>query len=157
MKKVTKLLAAVFTIAALIGTTAAATVAGVEVSTLKTSVTTTDGSDPALSIGGVTPFNLGGFDLGLELALGVNGDDVLTDLNVTYDLTEFGPTTVFATGGLGLNWIDTDSIGLDARAGVGVSYALEENKAIFATYTLGYDFDASDNDTQFRAGISFKF
>ena len=98
MKKVTKLLAAVFTIAALIGTTAAATVAGVEVSTLKTSVTTTDGSDPALSIGGVTPFNLGGFDLGLELALGVNGDDVLTDLNVTYDLTEFGPATVFATG-----------------------------------------------------------
>ena len=158
MKKVTTLLAALaLASVAFVGPAAAATVAGVNVSDLKTSIITTDGNDPALSIGGTTPISLAGVDLGLELALGVNGDDILSDINVSYNAFEFGAATVFVTGGVGLNWVDTSDLGFDVRVGPGISYALEENKAIFATYTFGYDFDLEDYDTQLRVGLSFKF
>jgi hypothetical protein len=158
MKKVTTLLAALaFAGVAFAGPAAAATVAGVEVADLKAGITTTNGDDPALTIGATTPISLAGVDLGLELALGVNGDDVLTDLNVTYDAFSFGAATLFATGGLGLNWLDTDSLGWDVRVGPGISYALSDNKSIFATYTFGYDFETEDTDEQFRVGVSFKF
>ena len=125
---------------------AAATVAGFEVADLKAGITTTNGDDPALTIGATTPIALAGVDLGLELALGVNGDDVLGDVNVTYDAYTFGAATLFATGGVGLNWLDTDSIGFDIRVGPGISYDLGDGKALFATYTFGYDFDTEDTD-----------
>ena len=158
MKKVTTLLASLaLGWCCMTMTAAAATVAGFEVADLKAGITTTDGSDPALTIGATTPIALAGVDLGLELGLGVNGDDVLFDTNVTYDAFSFGAATVFATAGVGLNWLDTDSIGFDVRVGPGVSYQLEEGKSLFATYTFGYDFDAEDTDTQLRIGISFKF
>ena len=158
MKKVTTLLASLALGWCCMTTTAtAATVAGFEVADLKAGFTTTDGSDPALTIGATTPIALAGVDLGLELGLGVNGDDVLIDTNVTYDAFSFGATTVFATAGVGLNWLDTDSLGFDVRVGPGISYKLEDGKSIFATYTFGYDFDASDTDTQLRVGVAFKF
>jgi hypothetical protein len=158
MKKVTTLLAALaLASVAFAGPAAAATVAGVDVADLKTGITTTNGEDPALTIGATTPVSLAGVDLGLELALGVNGDDVLTDVNVTYDAFSFGGATVFATGGVGLNWLDTDTLGWDVRVGPGIAYALSESKSIFATYTFGYDFETEDTDEQFRVGVSFKF
>ena len=158
MKKVTTLLASLaFGWCCIAGPAAAATVAGVEVADLKAGITTTNGDDPALTIGATTPITLAGVDLGLELALGVNGDDVLIDTNVTYDAFTFGATTVFATAGVGLNWLDTDSLGFDIRVGPGISYELGDGKALFATYTFGYDFDAEDTDEQFRVGVSFKF
>mgnify|MGYP003626109754 FL=1 len=91
------------------------------------------------------------------MALGVNGDDVLGDVNVTYDTFTFGAVTVFATGGVGLNWLNTNSIGFDLRVGPGLSYDLGDGKALFATYTFGYDFDAEDTDKQLRVGFSVKF
>ena len=158
MKKVTTLLAALALAGvAFAGPAAAATVAGVEVADLKAGITTTNGDDPAFTVGATTPVSLAGVDLGLELALGVRGDDVLTDLNATYDVFSFGGATVFATGGVGLNWIDTDSLGWDVRVGPGIAYALSESKSIFATYTFGYDFETEDTDEQFRVGVSFKF
>ena len=158
MKKVTTLLASLALCWCCMTTTAAAaTVAGFEVADLKAGITTTNGDDPALTVGATTPIALAGVDLGLELALGVNGDDVLFDTNVTYDAFSFGAATVFATGGVGLNWLDTDSLGFDIRVGPGISYELGDGKALFATYTFGYDFDAEDTDEQFRVGVSFKF
>jgi len=158
MKKVTTLLAALaLACVAFVGPATAATVAGVEFADLKAGITTTNGDDPALTIGATTPISLAGVDLGLELALGVNGDDVLTDLNVTYDAFTFGGATVFATGGVGLNWVDTDSLTWDVRVGPGLSYALGDGKSIFATYTFGYDFDSNDTDEQLRVGFSVKF
>ena len=158
MKKVTTLLASLALCWCCMTTTAAAaTVAGFEVADLKAGITTTNGDDPALTIGATTPIALAGVDLGLELALGVNGDDVLFDTNVTYDAFSFGAATVFATGGVELNWLDTDSLGFDIRVGPGISYELGDGKALFATYTFGYDFDAEDTDEQFRVGVSFKF
>ena len=158
MKKVTTLLASLaFGWCCIAGPAAAATVAGVEFADLKAGVTTTNGDDPALTIGATTPITLAGVDLGLELALGVNGDDVLGDVNVTYDAFTFGAATLFATGGVGLNWLNTDSIGFDVRVGPGLSYDLGDGKALFATYTFGYDFDAEDTDKQLRVGFSVKF
>ena len=158
MKKVTTLLAALAIAGvAFVGPATAATVAGVEFADLKAGITTTNGDDPALTIGATTPIALAGVDLGLELALGVNGDDVLGDVNVTYDAYTFGAATFFATGGVGLNWLDTDSVGFDIRVGPGISYDLGDGKALFATYTFGYDFDAEDTDKQLRVGVSFKF
>lgn len=158
MKKVTTLLAALALAGvAFVGPATAATVAGVEFADLKAGITTTNGDDPALTIGATTPIALAGVDLGLELALGVNGDDVLGDVNVTYDTFTFGAATVFATGGVGLNWLNTDSIGFDLRVGPGISYDLGDGKALFATYTFGYDFDAEDTDEQLRVGFSVKF
>ena len=158
MKKVTTLLASLaMGWCCMTATSTAATVAGFEVADLKAGITTTNGDDPALTVGATTPIALAGVDLGLELALGVNGDDVLIDTNVTYDAFTFGATTVFATAGVGLNWLDTDSLGFDVRVGPGVSYDLGDGKALFATYTFGYDFDTEDTDEQFRVGVSFKF
>ena len=158
MKKVTTLLASLaMGWCCMTATSTAATVAGFEVADLKAGITTTNGDDPALTVGAITPIALAGVDLGLELALGVNGDDVLFDTNVTYDAFSFGAATVFATGGVGLNWLDTDSLGFDIRVGPGISYELGDGKALFATYTFGYDFDAEDTDEQFRVGVSFKF
>ena len=158
MKKVTTLLASLaMGWCCMTATSTAATVAGFEVADLKAGITTTNGDDPALTIGATTPIALAGVDLGLELALGVNGDDVLFDTNVTYDAFSFRAATVFATGGVGLNWLDTDSLGFDIRVGPGISYELGDGKALFATYTFGYDFDAEDTDEQFRVGVSFKF
>tara|TARA_R100000030_G_scaffold96462_1_gene84620 strand:+ start:1025 stop:1501 length:477 start_codon:yes stop_codon:yes gene_type:complete len=158
MKKVTTLLASLaMGWCCMTATSTAATVAGFEVADLKAGITTTNGDDPALTVGATTPIALAGVDLGLELALGVNGDDVLFDTNVTYDAFSFGAATVFATGGVGLNWLDTDSLGFDIRVGPGISYELGDGKALFATYTFGYDFDAEDTDEQFRVGVSFKF
>ena len=158
MKKVTTLLASLaMGWCCMTATSTAATVAGFEVADLKAGITTTNGDDPALTIGATTPIALAGVDLGLELALGVNGDDVLFDTNVTYDAFSFGAATVFATGGVGLNWLDTDSLGFDVRVGPGISYDLGDGKALFATYTFGYDFDTEDTDEQFRVGVSFKF
>ena len=158
MKKVTTLLAALALAGvAFAGPAAAATVAGVEVADLKAGITTTNGDDPAFTVGATTPVSLAGVDLGLELALGVRGDDVLTDLNATYDVFSFSGATVFATGGVGLNWIDTDSLGWDVRVGPGIAYALSESKSLFATYTFGYDFETDDTDEQLRIGVSFKF
>ena len=158
MKKVTTLLASLaMGWCCMTATSTAATVAGFEVADLKAGITTTNGDDPALTVGATTPIALAGVDLGLELALGVNGDDVLVDTNVTYDAFSFGAATVFATGGVGLNWLDTDSLGFDIRVGPGISYELGDGKALFATYTFGYDFDAEDTDEQFRVGVSFKF
>jgi len=158
MKKVTTLLASLaMGWCCMTATSTAATVAGFEVADLKAGITTTNGDDPALTVGATTPIALAGVDLGLELALGVNGDDVLFDTNVTYDAFSFGAATVFATGGVGLNWLDTDSLGFDIRVGPGISYELGDGKALFATYTFGYDFDTEDTDEQFRVGVSFKF
>ena len=158
MKKVTTLLASLaMGWCCMTATSTAATVAGFEVADLKAGITTTNGDDPALTVGATTPIALAGVDLGLELALGVNGDDVLFDTNVTYDAFSFGAATVFATGGVGLNWLDTDSLGFDVRVGPGVSYDLGDGKALFATYTFGYDFDTEDTDEQLRVGVSFKF
>jgi len=158
MKKVTTLLAPLaLCLCCMTTPAAAATVAGFEVADLKAGITTTNGDDPALTIGATTPIALAGVDLGLELALGVNGDDVLGDVNVTYDAYTFGAATLFATGGVGLNWLDTDSIGFDIRVGPGISYDLGDGKALFATYTFGYDFDTEDTDKQLRVGVSFKF
>ena len=158
MKKVTTLLASLaMGWCCMTATSTAATVAGFEVADLKAGITTTNGDDPALTVGATTPIALAGVDLGLELALGVNGDDVLFDTNVTYDAFSFGAATVFATGGVGLNWLDTDSLGFDVRVGPGISYDLGDGKALFATYTFGYDFDTEDTDEQFRVGVSFKF
>ena len=158
MKKVTTLLAPLaLCLCCMTTPAAAATVAGFEVADLKAGITTTNGDDPALTIGATTPIALAGVDLGLELALGVNGDDVLGDVNVTYEAYTFGAATLFATGGVGLNWLDTDSVGFDIRVGPGISYDLGDGKALFATYTFGYDFDAEDTDKQLRVGVSFKF
>tara|TARA_R100000805_G_C3606149_1_gene106610 strand:+ start:839 stop:1315 length:477 start_codon:yes stop_codon:yes gene_type:complete len=158
MKKVTTLLASLaMGWCCMTATSTAATVAGFEVADLKAGITTTNGDDPALTVGATTPIALAGVDLGLELALGVNGDDVLFDTNVTYDAFSFGAATVFATGGVGLNWLDTDSLGFDIRVGPGISYELGDGKALFATYTFGYDFDTEDTDEQLRVGVSFKF
>ena len=158
MKKVTTLLASLaLCLCCMTTPAAAATVAGFEVADLKAGITTTNGDDPALTIGATTPIALAGVDLGLELALGVNGDDVLGDVNVTYDAYTFGAATLFASGGVGLNWLDTDSIGFDIRVGPGISYDLGDGKALFATYTFGYDFDTEDTDEQLRVGVSFKF
>ena len=158
MKKVTTLLASLaLCLCCMTTPAAAATVAGFEVADLKAGITTTNGDDPALTIGATTPIALAGVDLGLELALGVNGDDVLGDVNVTYEAYTFGAATLFATGGVGLNWLDTDSVGFDIRVGPGISYDVGDGKALFATYTFGYDFDAEDTDKQLRVGVSFKF
>ena len=158
MKKVTTLLAALaLASVAFVGPATAATVAGVDVSDLNVSVTTTDGSDAAVSIGGTTPISLAGVDFGLELALGVNGNDILSDVNVSYDAFTFGEATVFVTGGVGFNLVDKDTLGVDVRVGPGVSYAFPGGKSLFVTYTVGYDFDREDNDTQLRVGLSLKF
>ena len=70
MKKVTTLLASLaMGWCCMTATSTAATVAGFEVADLKAGITTTNGDDPALTVGATTPIALAGVDLGLELAL----------------------------------------------------------------------------------------
>tara|TARA_R100000664_G_scaffold12855_1_gene20617 strand:+ start:1491 stop:2030 length:540 start_codon:yes stop_codon:yes gene_type:complete len=157
MKKVTTLLAAMaFAFVAFAGPATAATVAGVELTDWNVGATKKDG-DLTFSLGATAPIALAGVEVDLKPVLGWNGDDVVLDLNVGYDIGEVYGATVSAVGGVGLNWIDTDDVGFDVRIGAGVSYPFAEGKAVFATYTFGYDFEASDNDTELRVGVSFKF
>ena len=93
----------------------------------------------------------------LKPAVGFGNGDVNFDLGVAYDITEVFGAKISAVGGAGLNWIDTDDLGFDVRVGAGVSYEVGDGKAVFATYTFGYDFDQEDTDTELRFGLSFKF
>mgnify|MGYP003129827181 CR=1 FL=1 len=157
MKKVTTLLATMaIALVASVGSVSAATVAGVEFTDWSVSTISGD-RDTALAVGTTAPIALAGLEANLNPRLGWNGDDLLLDLNLGYDVAEVLGTTVSAVGGVGLNWVDTDDIGFDARAGAGVSYEIGDGKAVFATYTLGYDFDVEDDDTELRFGISFEF
>ena len=152
MKKVTTLLAATaLAFAALVGPAAAATVAGVELTDYSVGVTKKDG-DFNLVVGTTAPIALAGVEVDLKPAVGFGNGDINFDLGASYDVT-----TVSAIGGLGLNWIETDDIELDIRAGAGVSYEVGDGKSVFATYTFGYNFEAEDNDTELRLGVSFEF
>ena len=149
MKKVTTLLAAAaFAIAAFVGPAAAATVAGVELTDYSVGVSKTDG-DYSVA--------LAGLEINLKPAVAFGDGDIELDLGTSYDVTEVLGATVSAVGGVGLNWIDTEDFGLDVRVGAGVSYGIGDGKAVFASYTLGYDFEAEDDDTELRFGISFEF
>jgi|TARA_X000001382_G_scaffold119935_1_gene101114 hypothetical protein len=157
MKKVTTLLAALaFASVALVGPAAAATVAGVELTDYSVGVSKTDG-DYSLVVGTTAPIALAGLEVDLKPAVEFGSGDLNFDLGASYDVTEVFGCTVSAIAGVGLNWVDTDDIGFDARAGAGVSYEIGDGKAVFATYTLGYDFDVEDDDTELRFGISFEF
>jgi hypothetical protein len=157
MKKVTTLLASLaFGWCCIAGPAAAATVAGVELTDYSVGVTKTEG-DYSVVVGTTAPIALAGLDLDLKPAVGFGDGDLTFDLNASYDVTEVYGVKISAIAGVGVNWIDTDDLALDARVGAGVSYEIDNGKAIFATYTYGYDFDAEDNDTELRLGISFKF
>jgi len=157
MKKVTTLLASLaFGWCCIAGPAAAATVAGVELTDYSVGVTKTEG-DYSVVVGTTAPIALAGLDLDLKPAVGFGDGDLTFDLNASYDVTEVYGAKISAIAGVGVNWIDTDDLALDARVGAGVSYEIDNGKAIFATYTYGYDFDAEDNDTELRLGISFKF
>jgi len=157
MKKVTTLLASLaFGWCCIAGPAAAATVAGVELTDYSVGVTKTEG-DYSVVVGTTAPIALAGLDLDLKPAVGFGDGDLTFDLNASYDVTEVYGAKLSAIAGVGVNWIDTDDLALDARVGAGVSYEIDNGKAIFATYTYGYDFDAEDNDTELRLGISFKF
>ena len=157
MKKVTTLLAALaFASVALVGPAAAATVAGVELTDYSLGVTKTDG-DYSLVLGTTAPIALAGVEIDLKPAVGFGDGDLTFDLNASYDITEVYGAKFSAIAGVGLNWIDTDDLAFDTRIGGGVSYEVGDGKAVFATYTFGYDFDAEDTDTELRFGISFEF
>jgi len=157
MKKVTTLLAAAaFAIAAFVGPAAAATVAGVELTDYSVGVSKTDG-DYSVVVGTTAPIALAGLEINLKPAVAFGDGDIELDLGTSYDVTEVLGATVSAVGGVGLNWIDTEDFGLDVRVGAGVSYGIGDGKAVFASYTLGYDFEAEDDDTELRFGISFEF
>ena len=157
MKKVTTLLAAlVLAGSALVGSAATVAVGGVEVTDIRTSVLV-DSDDTTLSISGTSPISLYGYDLAAEVGLGIGGDDVVSDFNLLYDVHSFGATTVYGIGGIGINYADKEDLEIDARAGVGVSHALQGGKAVFADWTWGRNLTTDDDDTQVRVGISFKF
>jgi len=157
MKKVTTLLAATaLAFVAFVGPAAAATVAGVELTDYSVGVTKTDG-DYSVVVGTTAPLALAGVEVDLKPAVGFGDGDLTFDLNASYDVTEVYGAKISAIAGVGVNWIDTDDLALDARIGAGVSYEIGDGKAVFATYTFGYDFDAEDNDTELRLGVSFKF
>ena len=157
MKKVTTLLAATaLAFVAFVGPAAAATVAGVELTDYSLGVTKTDG-DYSLVVGTTAPIALAGVEVDLKPAVGFGDGDLTFDLNASYDVTEVYGAKFSAIAGVGLNWVDTDDITCDARVGAGVSYEIGDGKAVFATYTFGYDFDAEDDDTELRLGVSFKF
>jgi hypothetical protein len=157
MKKVTTLLAATaLAFVAFVGPAAAATVAGVELTDYSVGVTKTDG-DYSVVVGTTAPIALAGVEVDLKPAVGFGDGDLTFDLNASYDVTEVYGAKISAIAGVGVNWIDTDDLALDARVGAGVSYEIGDGKAVFATYTLGYDFDAEDDDTELRFGVSFKF
>jgi|TARA_R110002020_G_C16094078_1_gene758132 hypothetical protein len=157
MKKVTTLLAATaLAFAALVGPASAATVAGVELTDYSVGVTKTDG-DYNLVVGTTAPIALAGFEVDLKPAVAFGDGDLEFDLGVAYDVTEVYGARISALGGVGLNWIDTEDVGFDVRVGAGVSYEVGDGKSVFATYTFGYDFEESDEDTELRLGISFKF
>ena len=157
MKKVTTLLAGLtFGWCCIAGPVAAATVAGVELTDYSVGVTKTDG-DYNLVVGTTAPIALAGLEVDLKPAVGFGNGDVNFDLGVAYDITEVFGAKISAVGGAGLNWIDTDDLGFDVRVGAGVSYEVGDGKAVFATYTFGYDFDQEDTDTELRFGLSFKF
>ena len=157
MKKVTTLLASLaFGWCCIAGPAAAATVAGVELTDYSVGVTKTEG-DYSVVVGTTAPIALAGLDLDLKPAVGFGDGDLTFDLNASYDVTEVYGAKISAIAGVGVNWIDTDDLALDARVGAGVSYEIGDGKAVFATYTFGYDFDAEDDDTELRLGVSFKF
>jgi len=157
MKKVTTLLAATaLAFVAFVGPAAAATVAGVELTDYSLGVTKTDG-DYSLVVGTTAPIALAGVEVDLKPAVGFGDGDLTFDLNASYDVTEVYGAKISAIAGVGVNWIDTDDLAFDARVGAGVSYEIGDGKAVFATYTFGYDFDAEDDDTELRLGVSFKF
>mgnify|MGYP003114650915 FL=1 len=157
MKKVTTLLASLaFGWCCIAGPAAAATVAGVELTDYSVGVTKTEG-DYSVVVGTTAPIAFAGLDLDLKPAVGFGDGDLTFDLNASYDVTEVYGAKISAIAGVGVNWIDTDDLALDARVGAGVSYEIGDGKAVFATYTFGYDFDAEDNDTELRLGVSFKF
>ena len=157
MKKVTTLLASLaFGWCCIAGPAAAATVAGVELTDYSVGGTKTEG-DYSVVVGTTAPIALAGLDLDLKPAVGFGDGDLTFDLNASYDVTEVYGAKISAIAGVGVNWIDTDDLALDARVGGGVSYEVGDGKAVFATYTFGYDFDAEDNDTELRLGVSFKF
>ena len=157
MKKVTTLLAATaLAFVAFVGPAAAATVAGVELTDYSVGVTKTDG-DYSVVVGTTAPLALAGVEVDLKPAVGFGDGDLTFDLNASYDVTEVYGAKISAIVGVGVNWIDTDDLALDARVGAGVSYEIGDGKAVFATYTFGYDFDAEDDDTELRLGVSFKF
>ena len=157
MKKVTTLLAATaLAFVAFVGPAAAATVAGVELTDYSVGVTKTDG-DYSVVVGTTAPLALAGVEVDLKPAVGFGDGDLTFDLNASYDVTEVYGAKFSAIAGVGLNWVDTDDITCDARVGAGVSYEIGDGKAVFATYTFGYDFDAEDDDTELRLGVSFKF
>jgi hypothetical protein len=157
MKKVTTLLAATaLAFVAFVGPAAAATVAGVELTDYSVGVTKTDG-DYSLVLGTTAPLALAGVEVDLKPAVGFGDGDLTFDLNASYDVTEVYGAKLSAIAGVGLNWVDTDDITCDARVGAGVSYEIGDGKAVFATYTFGYDFEEEDNDTELRLGVSFKF
>ena len=157
MKKVTTLLAATaLAFVAFVGPAAAATVAGVELTDYSVGVTKTDG-DYSVVVGTTAPIALAGVEVDLKPAVGFGDGDLTFDLNASYDVTEVYGAKISAIAGVGVNWIDTDDLAFDARVGAGVSYEIGDGKAVFATYTFGYDFDAEDDDTELRLGVSFKF
>ena len=157
MKKVTTLLAATaLAFVAFVGPAAAATVAGVELTDYSVGVTKTEG-DYSVVVGTTAPIALAGVEVDLKPAVGFGDGDLTFDLNASYDVTEVYGAKISAIVGVGVNWIDTDDLALDARVGAGVSYEIGDGKAVFATYTFGYDFDAEDDDTELRLGVSFKF
>ena len=157
MKKVTTLLAATaLAFVAFVGPAAAATVAGVELTDYSVGVTKTEG-DYSVVVGTTAPIALAGVEVDLKPAVGFGDGDLTFDLNASYDVTEVYGAKISAIAGVGVNWIDTDDLALDARVGAGVSYEIGDGKAVFATYTFGYDFDAEDDDTELRLGVSFKF
>ena len=153
MKKVTTLLAATaLAFVAFVGPAAAATVAGVELTDYSVGVTKTDG-DYSVVVGTTAPLALAGVEVDLKPAVGFGDGDLTFDLNASYDVTEVYGAKISAIAGVGVNWIDTDDLALDARIGAGVSYEIGDGKAVFATYTFGYDFDAEDDDTEIRLGV----
>ena len=157
MKKVTTLLAAlVLAGSALVGSAATTAIGGVEVTDIRTSVLV-DSDDTTLSVSGTSPISLFGHDLAAEVGLGIGGNDIVSDLNLIYDVRTFGATTVYCIGGLGLNYADKEDLEFDARIGVGVSHALPGGKSIFADWTWGRNLTTDEDDTQVRVGISFKF
>jgi len=157
MKKVTKLLAAMaVSMVASIGSVSATTVAGVELTDWSVGAINGD-LDTALSLGTTAPIALAGVEFNLNPRVGWNGDDLLLDLNLGYDVAEVLGTTVSAVGGVGLNWLETEDVAFDVRVGAGLSYPVAEDKAIFATYTLGYDFEEENDNTELLLGVSFKF
>ena len=157
MKKVTILLAAlVLAGSALVGSAATTAVGGVEVTDIRTSVLV-DSDDTTLSISGTSPISLFGYNLAAEVGLGIGGDDVVSDFNLLYNVRTFGDTTVYGIGGIGINYADKEDLEIDARAGVGVSHALQGGKSVFADWTWGRNLTTDDNDTQVRVGLSFKF